>query len=72
MALLKNTNLLKLMTQKIQMIPMKEKQMLESVRKAIIDIEFMESMGYPTEPTYELCINCPIKSCPSRDIIERL
>ena len=51
---------------------LKEKQMLESVRKAIIDIEFMESMGYPTEPTYELCINCPIKSCPSRDIIERL
>ena len=28
MVLLKNTNLLKLMTQKIQMIPMKEKQML--------------------------------------------
>lgn len=52
--------------------PLKEKEMLESVRKAISDLELMESMGFPTEPLYEVCKDCPKRKCPVRDETERI
>ena len=51
---------------------LKEKEMLESIRKSISDLELMESMGYPTEPLYEVCKDCPIRNCPVRDETERI
>ena len=51
---------------------LKEKEMLETVRKSISDLELMESMGYPTEPQYLLCKECPVHNCPVRDETERI
>lgn len=51
---------------------LKEKELLETIRKSISDLEMMESMGYPTEPLYEVCKECPIKNCNQRDDTERI
>lgn len=45
---------------------LKEKELHESIRKTISFIEFYEKKGWPAEPEYERCANCPLVNCTER------
>ena len=47
-------------------------ELFESIRKTISTIEINEQLGWPTTPEYKFCLNCPLKKCPDRTMIEKI
>jgi hypothetical protein len=52
--------------------PMAKKEIEELIRKAISELDEMERNGYPTMPSYTVCMDCPITNCSVRETIERV
>lgn len=61
-----NTNINHPDRQKQDEARLRLKEMDETIRKCIIDIQTYDQLGWHTEPSFENCKNCPILECPDR------
>jgi len=44
----------------------KEAELNESIRKTVSLVEMYDEMGWPAEPNYKFCKNCPVAECADR------
>ena len=57
---------------KVQWSEQKEQELHESIRKTVSILEHGEATQWPTNPSYELCKNCPYTACPDKNIVESI
>ena len=57
---------------KVKWDEQKEQELHESIRKTIAILDHGEAKGWPTNPLYSLCKNCPVTDCPDRAQVQTI